>query len=137
MEERDSYQGWRDPFADVIGKALSAVEIAADKESFVLRFTDGSRAVYLVEGDCCSYSWVEHVDVPPDALGQPILSVEEYDVETVEEHPEHDCLQVYQTRLETTKGTVALEYRNSSNGYYGGYITRVAEEYIHQLEEKP
>jgi hypothetical protein len=35
---------------------------------------------------------------------------------------DHECLTVYQTHFRTERGDVTLEFRNSSNGYYGGYL---------------
>lgn len=36
------------------------------------------------------------------------------------EDEEYEYLQFYGFKLQTEKGDVVIEYRNSSNGYYGG-----------------
>jgi hypothetical protein len=35
-----------------------------------------------------------------------------------------DVLSVYQTTFRTNRGDIRVEYRNDSNGYYGGYLQR-------------
>ncbi len=35
---------------------------------------------------------------------------------------EYDCLQFYGYKITTDKGDATIEFRNSSNGYYGGSI---------------
>lgn len=54
------------------------------------------------------------------------------------EHPaddeyENDYLQYYGVQINTDKGAFTLEYRNSSNGYYGGSL---GESEVH-TQKKP
>jgi hypothetical protein len=95
-------------------------------EEFVIEFEDGIQR-FQVQGDCCSQSWIEHFTVPNDVDGATLLSVEESGG-TEEKHPDHECLLVYETRFRTNRGDIVLEYRNSSNGYYCGYIEMVDEQ---------
>lgn len=69
------------------------------------------------DGDCCSHSWFEHVEMPEFPF--TIQKVEEIAGEEVS-HPDHECLQVYGLKMETDRGHVDIEMRNSSNGFYGG-----------------
>lgn len=40
-----------------------------------------------------------------------------------EYHPSDECIQYYGYEIITDKGSAKLEFRNSSNGYYGGSMT--------------
>lgn len=112
-----------DDYADMLGKPLHSVEVSADKERLTFTFQGGAVAVFRAEGDCCSSTWIEHLTVPDDVAGSAIEAVVEGE-STEEQHPEHDCLQTYKTSFRTAKGDIVVEYRNSSNGYYGGYLVR-------------
>lgn len=119
---------------------LSAVVLGDDKETITFCFEGGFEARFRVEGDCCSHSWIEHLDVPPYVIGEKLISVEDARTDDLTEdrvanpmigsdeyrYPQHECLQAYKTIFRTAKGDIVLEYRNSSNGYYGGYLVRVA-----------
>lgn len=123
----------------LVGRTLTSASI--DGEDLVLRFTDGTKR-YRAEGDCCSVSWIEHLTVPDLGRGAVVLRVTESG--GVDATPEQqadqdarlkakgeygtDCLVVYHTAIATTKGEVVIEYRNDSNGYYGGYLEEVMTE---------
>lgn len=123
-------------YLPLIGRKLMSVEVESDKTVLAFRFEDGD-VRYDVEGDCCSRSWIEHIELPSVLSGAEVLTVSEAPVidatEDDTQNPvtkpddeyfrrEHECLQVYQTVFGTTKGEIAVEYRNSSNGYYGGSL---------------
>lgn len=118
------------------GRKIEKVELSADKEFFSIEFEGGETVRFGVEGDCCSHSWIEHLETPNDLKGATLLDVAEDSMDATDDdaynppraaastyHPrEHECLQVYSTRFITDRGEVVLEYRNSSNGYYGGSL---------------
>lgn len=126
---------WGMTGARLRGVVLRAVTTEGDGERVILTLADGTRRVYEAEGDCCSTSWVEHITVPPDIDGATVLRVSEagYGVDATDaqraECKTHrkrlDVLRVYQTVLTTDRGDVVIEYRNSSNGYYGGSLMEV------------
>ena len=89
-------------------------------ETFEIQFEDGV-VRFSVEGDCCSRSWIEHFEVPNDLSGSILLSVTENLMSSTNDENDNN-LKVYETRFRTNKGDIVLEYRNSSNGYYGGYL---------------
>jgi hypothetical protein len=112
--------------------SLKAVSLSDDKQQIVFEFTEGENVVFGVEGDCCSRSWIEHLDVPKDVIGEKIIGVEDARMDRNGEGDSGDddkeyseCLQIYNTKFVTLKGCIVLEYRNSSNGYYGGYLVRL------------
>jgi len=100
---------------------LQGVEIAENKESIKFIFTDGTIFTYSTYGDCCSATWIEHVTIPPDIAGTKITGIkDDYPVESWSEGWEE--IQKYQTAFQTPRGEIIVEYRNSSNGYYGGWL---------------
>lgn len=121
------------------GKILESVTLSDDKEKIVFRFKDREPLAYGVEGDCCSSSWIEHLEAPADLNGARIIGVKEgggvpWDghecVEDVrdenyavtKEGCGHECLAIYNVTFQTDRGDIVLEFRNDSNGYYGGYL---------------
>lgn len=109
----------------LIGKTIETV--THDKAKGVVRFSfrEGPDVVVDAEGDCCSHSWIELVEIPTGIRGAKITALEDSDTvreATPEELAKADCLSVYQTMIRTTKGDISLEFRNDSNGYYGGYL---------------
>lgn len=104
----------------LIGKVITALEISEDKEA--LRFVlDDGECVVACDADCCSHTWIEHVELP--ALGFParVVAVEDLDLETSEANDGE--LQFYGCKVTTDRGEIVIDYRNESNGYYGGSLT--------------
>ncbi len=116
--------------------------VTSDGDSITFELANGDVIKFDVEGDCCSHSWIEHLDVPPDVIGETVTAIFDSDGVPWDGHEcvpndkdedgysygnkcEHDHLQVYNTRFRTPKGDIVLEYRNDSNGYYGGYLVRL------------
>ena len=112
------------------GHTLLSWELSPDRTQLTLDTTDGE---FLLEtlGGCCSTSWIEDLDL---VSGQ-IAAAEEIDLGSIELGSRHEDVQ---DRLQDTQVAYAvvfkmrdgqegrLEFRNSSNGYFGGQI-RVAE----------
>lgn len=123
-----------------IGKTLESVILSNDKEKIVFRFKDGTPPIaYGVEGDCCSSSWIEHLETPGDVDGAKVVDVKESggvpwdghacvedvrddDYNVTKKGCGHDSLSVYNITFRTDHGDIVLEFRNDSNGYYGGYL---------------
>ena len=96
-----------------------------NNESLIIKLdTDTKEKVSIqVEGDCCSQSWIEHNTIPDDINGATILGVDDIGMDTPKDLDlsQYECLACYECRIKTTAGDIVLEYRNNSNGYYGGY----------------
>lgn len=115
----------------LVGKVITGMEIAADRQALRFVLADGELVVN-VDADCCSYTWVEHVELP--ALGFPatVLSVTDIDmpdgaVSTF--HSDSDVLAFYGCKIVTDRGEIAIDYRNDSNGYYGGSLSWPGEHF--------
>ena len=105
----------------LVGKTVTAIYIAEDKEAIRFDVAGEYSIVAKCDADCCSYTWIEHVTLP--ALGFPFLVLAEKDVEMPEDmESDGGTIQFYGFALETDKGDFLIDYRNSSNGYYGGSL---------------
>jgi hypothetical protein len=103
----------------------TVMQVLANPERDEFRFvTDGGDLDYHCFGDCCSESWVNHITDIDTLIGQTVLEIEEIDmygllgVEPESTRQEED--EVLFHRVTTGKGVCVIEFRNSSNGYYGG-----------------
>jgi hypothetical protein len=121
----------------IVGKVLDHLGVADDQSSITFFFTNAETIKYNAVGGCCSNTWIEHLELPSDLKGATIIAVEHlddpvlWDGHKCERKPDgysnecdHDCLTVMQTLVRTDRGTISIEYRNNSNGYYGGALER-------------
>ncbi len=108
----------------LVGKTILDMKIANDQGA-LLFVTDAGDCVVRADGDCCSHTWIEDVELP--ALGFPakVLSVSDLDMPdgspTKTEHYEEE-MSYYGCKIVTDRGEIIIAYRNSSNGYYGGSL---------------
>lgn len=121
-------------YKDIIGKIISEVWINQDKTILALKMSNNKIIGLKTEGDCCSESWIEHVDMPyifsyENPLELKVLSVEETEIgEVIPTRQDRDILYGIKMGMISLKGTyerkeeLCIEFRNSSNGYYGGWI---------------
>lgn len=105
----------------LIGKTIAGIKIAADKEAMLFGLEDG-QLVVNVDSECCSRSWIENIDLP--ALGFPakVTAVRDLDLISRQDVDEYEEIKFYGFVIETDRGEVNIEYRNESNGYYGGSL---------------
>lgn len=113
-----------------VGKTINALKIAADKQALLFQCSDGEHIV-RVDGDCCSHTWIEHIELP--ALGFPALvtAVEHLSLDKETKDNDGDCIAFYGCKISTDRGEIVIDYRNSSNGYYGGSICWPDETYYY------
>jgi hypothetical protein len=108
----------------LIGKTITGIKIADDRQALLFE-TDAGNIKVLVDADCCSYTWIEHTELP--ALGFPakVSAVEDLEMPEGKEsgfHKDSDVLSFYGCKIVTDRGEVVIDYRNDSNGYYGGSL---------------
>lgn len=106
----------------LINKHIVDVKIASDKMALLFVTCEGENLVALVDADCCSTTWIESIEMP--ALGLPfqILAIDSLDMPDLGDMPDCDVVSYYGAKITTTKGDMVIDYRNDSNGYYGGSI---------------
>lgn len=106
----------------LIGKTLLAVLLSEDKGAMLFKTPDGDIVVQC-DADCCSHTWIEHVSLP--ALGFPavVSAVENVDMPDLGNMKGCDVVAYYGCKITTNHGELLIDYRNDSNGYYGGNLS--------------
>jgi hypothetical protein len=112
----------------LIGKTVTALELSQDRETLTLTCADGSTATGITYGDCCSQTWIENIENEEALIGHAITAVEDIEMPSLGDvgtphHPDVECVQYYGLRITTTGGICTIDYRNDSNGYYGGDLS--------------
>lgn len=114
----------------LIGKTIVEMKIAEDKQALLFVTSEGEDLIARVDGDCCSYSWIESVELP--ALGLPFTISEVDSLELNSDMDNRDGeLQFYGAKIVTDKGDMVIDYRNESNGYYGGNMNWPGDGYFY------
>lgn len=112
------------------GKTITDVKIAEDQQAIMFITPDGP-VIARADGDCCSYSWVEHIEMPALGLPAKVTSVEDLDMPREPEDDDGEFIQFYGCKITTDKGEIVIDYRNSSNGYYGGDLVWPDDDYFY------
>ena len=112
-------------------KIISYVEPDDEDEDFIFKIEDDSFVTIYAHGDCCSCSWFEKFDETDigyicgtlaieDIIGKTIKSID-CDLDSNENGGE---IKIYEISINFDDNTEFMFImKNSSNGYYGGYIT--------------
>lgn len=116
---------------DLIGKTIVAIWLADDNGAIRFDTTDGDEIIARADGECCSKTWIESLDAPDVLIGSPIISVEDIDMPDLGTPEECECLAYYGCKITTAKGSCVIDYRNDSNGYYGGSLVWPSHEYFY------
>lgn len=123
-------------FEELIGKRPIAIYLSDDKEHLRIITNSTNTGCYLnpaltqefgwvCDGDCCSTSWIEHINGIKFLLGHTVLKVATREMPASADNiVGHDVVQFYGWTLETDAGRCDIEMRNDSNGYYGGSLER-------------
>lgn len=106
------------------GKIVSQVLMNDDNTVIVFKTDTGEQIVYEAQGDCCSESWFSGIVGLGSLLGQQVIEVTERPEigDLKSERQEFDILYGY--FIKTKDGVIEIEFRNASNGYYGGWCER-------------
>lgn len=113
----------------LVGKKLIGHELTQDNQTLRL-FTDSDTVVLETEGECCSHTWIEHIENEM-ALAGLVTSVEDIPMPDLGNPDQYDVIRYYGLKIVTENGTSIIDYRNNSNGYYGGSIRVYVEEATH------
>lgn len=121
---------------ELVGKKVNKIYVNSSHLKFE---TDQGNLVYEVDGDCCSSSYFYDFYGVKNLLENGKVT----EIKTVELDPTDlrvtkksnhydDCIQVYGFQITTESAeygevTSVFSFRNSSNGYYGGGINKVAD----------
>lgn len=119
----------------LIGMFVEKIYMDEDTLTFV---TDKGMFSFMVEGDCCSSSYFFDFYGVKQLIGNEILTFESvslsegdvgYHKETYDTPSDWAEIQVYGFRMTTNHSlfgelTSVFSFRNSSNGYYDGWIEK-------------
>jgi hypothetical protein len=111
---------------NIVGKRINGFTITDDKTTLTFNDDAGALYVYNAEADCCSHSWIENVEDPEYLIGNLVMKVEEKEITDYEED---GCfIKIMGYDVYTDKGICKIDFRNSSNGFYGGRLQIASEE---------
>ena len=106
----------------LLGKTVTKVQIAEDKLALKFVLASGEEIIARVDGDCCSSTWIEHISLPFQKFPATVLEVVNLNMPNLGSPDEYDVICYYGLELKTDKGSMVIDYRNCSNGYYGGSL---------------
>lgn len=109
---------------ELIGTKIVKVEMQ-DDTTIVFNDISGITFSYQTFEDCCSSTWISHISGLNNLLNATVREVKERqfseeDQKKAEQEGDYDVLALYGYDIVTDKGICFLEFRNNSNGYYGG-----------------
>lgn len=103
------------------GKVIEGVFLLADQTAIRFKTPEGYVTAWC-DGDCCSYTWIEHVEMPALGLPATVTKVEYLYMPDRVEDTDLGVVEHYGFSISTDKGSIVIDYRNASNGFYGGYL---------------
>lgn len=114
-------------YTKMIGKSIRDFTLTHIGDLLTLYCTDGMEIDIIPQGDCCSCTWIESIDTPDVLLGGTIRAVEDREMPSKGNvsgvrHHGVEYVQYYGLAITTEKGMCVIDYRNDSNGYYGGWV---------------
>lgn len=113
---------------ELIGHKVDEVWVQAGEEA-IFFLADGVWFTWYAWGDCCSESWFADIIGFNNLLGRVVTDVQDLELpDTDQSRTRQESDQVYGIQLTTDMGHVTIAYRNSSNGYYGGELSRCTHE---------
>ena len=105
-----------------VGKTLTGIKIADDKMALLFQTTDGDLVVN-VDAECCSHTWIESIENTVMSFPATVMAVEDIDMPDLGSPYRCDVIAYYGCKVTTDRGAIVIDYRNSSNGYYGGSLS--------------
>ena len=106
----------------LIGKIITGIKLASDREAICFVCLGGEQIVARCDADCCSYTWIETVELPARGFPCSVLTVVDIAL-NVDADDQGGELAFYGLKIVTDAGDIIIDYRNESNGYYGGSLT--------------
>lgn len=107
----------------LVGKTIKTMQLTTDKRAIRFVLTEGDDIIARADGDCCSSTWIEHVSLPARGFPAAVLEVSDLDMPDQGTPPDAECVTYYGCGIKTDRGDMVIDYRNESNGYYGGELS--------------
>lgn len=112
--------------------AVSRLFIGNNEHYLKFEFTDGTQLIFEAVGDCCSESYFAEFIATRSLIGYKINDIKSIPM-MCEEGTRQDSDKIYSYEFLTDAGVSTLVFRNSSNGYYGGWIQVVEPEEVETI----
>ena len=112
----------------LVGKTVKEVYLSYDGVTIIFK-CDDEEIAYWAEGDCCSESWFNHITGIDNLIegNAPVLRVVDKPEITGLKSTRQEVDIQYGYLIETRYGYCEIEFRNASNGYYGGWCQEITE----------
>ena len=108
----------------LVGKVIKEIYLADDKKAIRFDLDNGEIIIARCDADCCSVTYIENIEDPENIIGNPVTSAEDIELNKDDGVAEDgDVLTFYGFKIKTIKGDCIVDYRNESNGYYGGWLS--------------
>jgi hypothetical protein len=104
----------------LIGKTITGIQLALDKYAIKFLCLD-VEIIAKVDADCCSETWIESIETPVNGFPAKVSDIDCL-VSPDTEDEDGSLTQFYGLKIVTDKGDIIIDYRNTSNGYYGGSL---------------
>src|SRR5262245_29278082 len=107
-------------------------------ESTLILETSGAEHAFVqisTEGDCCSDAWFNHIAGVEALQGGLVLECDESGWKDADGATRQEADTVDFIKIRTDKGFCDIEVRQSSNGYYGGWVTYSTADFANNCEE--
>ena len=114
----------------LIGKKIIDLKIASDRKALLFIFDEG-QTISMADADCCSETWIENIEFPADTYPYLVTHAEDIDMPDLGDMPHCDVVSYYGFKIQTDKGDIIIDYRNDSNGYYGGNLSWEDDKYFY------
>lgn len=108
----------------LMGKTIESVWMAEDNKAIKFCIKGGEEIIAKTDGDCCSDTWIESLEMPENMIGtvREAHDVDMPEVPGVNNEENYALTRFYGFRIVTERGISTMDYRNQSNGYYGGNL---------------
>lgn len=114
----------------LVGKTINSLKIANDQTALLFECSDGNH-IARCDADCCSFTWVEHIELPVLGFPATVLDVSDIDMPDLGNMEDREVVAYYGCKIKTDKGDIVIDYRNDSNGYYGGNLSWPDDSYFY------
>lgn len=109
----------------LVGKTVVRLLVSSEEHSLLLDMSDGTTLMLDTDGDSCSESWFSDIYGIPALIGHKITGFEpielpDYNLEDGRCRQNYDELHGF--KITTKGGYCDIVFRNSSSGYYGGWM---------------
>lgn len=128
----------------LIGKIVKDVKLEYEKYNNHITFiTDKEEYDFKCYAQCCSDTWIESVEGIENLIEEEVISTDwklaqdlsYMEIDVYKEENKDFCanlattaISVYGVDIITKKGICTIDFRNASNGYYGGSLDLVGHE---------